>query len=123
MATTKKPETFTELYFADHLNLPKDTTLDKENKFKFTLHNLESKEMTYPYEVYIDSNGEKQMVGQGSVNLKQDEYKTIEESYTLTQPIKRAQVIVNLIDKHQQIDFWIDEGNNPEPNPNEIFHL
>ncbi len=47
LATTKKPETFTELYFEDHLSLPKEIILFKENNFKFTIHNLENKDMDY----------------------------------------------------------------------------
>ena len=33
LATTVKPETFTELYFKDHLSLPDKVTLSKENNF------------------------------------------------------------------------------------------
>ncbi len=33
LATTVKPETFTELYFEDHLSLPNKVTLFKENNF------------------------------------------------------------------------------------------
>jgi len=47
LATTVKPETFTELYFEDHLSLPNMVTLFKENNFKFTIHNLENKDMEY----------------------------------------------------------------------------
>jgi len=109
LATTVKPETFTELYFEDHTNLPKDTVLYEEKKFKFTVHNLEYKTMAYPYEVYIDFAGEKQMIDEGSVTLKQDQFKTIEENYTLTYPTQRVKIVVNLINKNQQITFWIGE--------------
>jgi hypothetical protein len=47
LATTVKPETFTELYFEDHLSLPNKVTLFKEDNFKFTIHNLENKDMIY----------------------------------------------------------------------------
>jgi hypothetical protein len=33
LATTVKPETFTELYFEDHLSLPKKVALFKKNNF------------------------------------------------------------------------------------------
>jgi len=33
LATTVKPETFTKLYFEDHLSLPNKVTLFKENNF------------------------------------------------------------------------------------------
>mgnify|MGYP000536497827 CR=1 FL=1 len=109
LATTVKPETFTELYFEDHLSLPNKVTLFKENNFKFTIHNLENKDMEYPYEVYIDVNREKQMIDKSSVLIKNNEYKTISEAFTITIPIQRAKVVVNLISKNQQIHFWMGE--------------
>jgi hypothetical protein len=111
MATTKKPETFTELYFEDHLSLPAFVTLNKNENFKFTIHNLEYKDMSYPYEVFIVCRdpgcmGDKQLIDKGTAVLKHDEYKTINEDYTIGFPTKRIQVVVNLVDKNQQITFW-----------------
>ena len=109
LATTKIPETFTELYFEDHLTLPSKITLFKENNFKFTIHNLENKDMLYPYEVYIEVNGEKQSIDKSSVSIKNNEYKTIAQTFIITTQIQRAEIVVNLIDKKQQIDFWMGE--------------
>ena len=109
LATSVKPETFTELYFEDHLSLPDKVTLFKENNFKFTIHNLENKDMEYPYEVYIDLDREKQMIDKGSVLIKNNEYKTISEDFTITIPMQRVKVVINLISKNQQIHFWMGE--------------
>ncbi|GAH75447.1 unnamed protein product [marine sediment metagenome] len=109
LATTVKPETFTELYFEDHLSLPNKITLFKENNFKFTIHNLENKDMVYIYEVYIDVNREKQMIDKNSVLIKKNEYKTITEDFTITVPTQRVKVVINLIGKNQQIHFWMGE--------------
>jgi len=109
LATTVKPETFTELYFEKHLSLPNKVTLFKENNFNFTIHNLENKDMEYPYEVYIDVNGEKQMINKSSVLIKNNEYKIISEDFTITIPMQRVKVVVNLINKNQQIHFWMGE--------------
>ena len=109
LATTRKPETFTELYFEDHLSLPDKVTLFKENNFKFTIHNLENNDMEYPYEVYIDLDREKQMIDKSSVLIKNNEYKTISEEFIITIPMQRAKVVVNLISKNQQIHFWMGE--------------
>lgn len=108
LATTVKPETFTELYFENHLLLPSKIIYYKENDFKFTIHNLENKDMEYPYEVYIDVNGEKQVIDEASVIVKSGEYKTIDENYEITLPTIRVKVIINLINKNQQIDFWME---------------
>src|SRR5665648_1036317 len=109
LATTKKPETFTELYLEDHLSLPNKVTLFKENNFKFTIHNLENKVVVYIYEVYIDVNREKQMIDKNSVIIKNNEYKTITEDFTITVPSQRVKVVVNLMGKNQQIHFWMGE--------------
>ncbi|MGA3292213.1 MAG: hypothetical protein ABSC49_03670 [Candidatus Microgenomates bacterium] len=116
LATTVKPETFTELYFENHLELPSTSVLGKTVNFAFTVHDLEYKNIVYPYEVYIEClekgcNGEKQIIDKGSFTLNQDEYKTIPEKYTLTLPTERIQIVVDLINKKQQIDFWTDETN------------
>ena len=109
LATSVKPETFTELYFENHLSLPNKVTLSKKNNFKFTIHNLENKDIEYPYEVYIDINGEKKIIYINSVIIKNTEYKTIPVDFTITIPIQRAKVVVSLINKNQQISFWIEE--------------
>ena len=110
LATTVKPETFTELYFEDHLSLPNKVTLFKENHFKFTIHNLENKDMEYKYEIYVDiEKGKKEMIDKGSVFIKNNEYKTISEEFIITIPIQRVKVAVNLISKSQQIHFWMGE--------------
>jgi hypothetical protein len=109
LATTKIPETFTELYFEDHLTLPKEITLFKENNFAFTIHNIENRDMQYPYEVYIEVNGERQLIANGSVLIKNDEYMTIAQSFIITTPMQRVKIVVNLIDKNQQINFWMEE--------------
>lgn len=109
LATTKEPSTFTELYFEDHLSLPNKVALFKENNFKFTIHNLEKKDMEYPYEVYINTNGEKQLICRDTVSIKDNEYETIAVNFTISIPIQRSKVIINLIDKNEQIYFWIEE--------------
>ncbi|MEK7573878.1 MAG: hypothetical protein AAB531_05665 [Patescibacteria group bacterium] len=108
LATTVKPETFTELYFENHLSLPGKIILYQDYPFKFTIHNLENKDMSYPYEVYINLNGEKQIIDEASVFVKSGAYKTIDEGFTITYFTKRVEVIVNLKDKNQKIDFWIE---------------
>ena len=109
LATTVKPETFTELYFEDHLSLPNQVTLFKENNFKFTIHNLENKDTVYIYEVYIDVKREKQMIDKNSVIIKNNEYETITEDFTITVPMQRVKVVVNLMGKNQPIHFWMGE--------------
>lgn len=108
LATTVKSETFTELYFKNHANLPSKVILKQKYNFAFTLHNLEDKDMDYPYEMYIDLNGNKLDLDKGSIFIKKDGYKTVDKDFTLKLPTGKVKVVVNLINKNQRIDFWIE---------------
>jgi hypothetical protein len=110
LAAHPKQETLTELYFENHLSLPEKFILSKEYNFKFTIHNLENKDMEYPYEVYIDMGGKKQMIDKSSVLIKNNEYKIIKINFTITIPVERFKIVVGLIKKDQQIDFWMTKG-------------
>ncbi|MCL5072428.1 MAG: hypothetical protein M1308_16285 [Actinobacteria bacterium] len=107
LATTVKPETFTELYFENHSSLPKKVILFKESNFKFVIHNLEDKDMEYAVEVYIDTDNGKYVIDKKTILIKKNEYKTIAEYFTVTIPSQEAKVVVNLINKNQQIDFLV----------------
>lgn len=109
LATTMKPETFTELYFEDHNNLPKTFEKAKKYTFRFTIHNLEYQDMNYSYEVNAIDEEEKSLIASGSARLKQAEAKTIEESFSSDKNYKRVKIEVRLIEKNQQIDFWMEK--------------
>lgn len=101
------PETFTELYFDDNLQLPSQVIPKHLYIFQFTLHNLEGKDMDYPYEVYIQSGQDKKIFDQGTVLVKVNSYNTIQERFATSNILPKSQIVVVLINKNQQIDFWI----------------
>lgn len=117
LATRIKPENFTELYFEDHTLLPIKIKQKNTNSvvkpvdsytFKFTIHNLENKTMKYTYEVYIlDPN--KVVFDQGEVDIQNNASKTIDETFYMPNIYPRTKIVVNLIDKNQQIAFWMGE--------------
>lgn len=110
LATTKKPETFTELYFQNHTGLPSRVIPNQEYSFAFTIHNVEYQDMDYPYEIYIEQNGEKQHLAKSSVSVKDREFMTIQQGFVLNKPFAtRAKVVINLINKNQSIHFWIEQ--------------
>ena len=110
LATTIKPETFTELYLENHTEIQKYIEVDVAQTFSFTIHNLEHKTMDYPYEVYIeDLDGNKAELVKDIVRLKHDEKRTIPVYFQINVPVKRAKVVVNLTSKDQAIHFWIGE--------------
>ncbi|MEX0616717.1 MAG: hypothetical protein WD231_02790 [Candidatus Woykebacteria bacterium] len=108
-ATTIKPETFTELYFENHTKLPHKFDPITKQSFSFTIHNLEYKDMTYSYEVYLLASVSAQTIDKGTIKLSQNGNKTINENVVLNSNIGRAKVVVNLTNKNQQINFWIGE--------------
>lgn len=116
MATTVKPETFTELYFENHTQLPDKVTRLQKYSFSFTIHNLEYQDMEYPYTVYLQRDNEKTILTHGSVSLKQDESKTIENTIG---PFKnlRTKIVVELTNKNQIISYWLDQADKTSPSP------
>lgn len=108
LATTKKPETFTEVYFEDHTNLPKTIKKHEEYSFVFTIHNLEYKDMKYSYIVFLQRDNQKIILDQGNLNLKDNEFKSVKEDFGPLKNLK-AKIVVEIINKNQQIDFWMGE--------------
>lgn len=103
-----EPETLTELYFEDHLNLPKKLVLNKSYNFSFTIHNLEYKDMTYSYQISAISNEWTEKITKGEKTLKHDEYATIPVEFKLKNKADRVKIEVNLIDLSQPIHFWME---------------
>lgn len=116
MATTVKPESFTELYFENHTQLSDKITRWQQYSLSFTIHNLEYQEMDYPYVVYLQRDTEKIILSQGSVTLKHDESKTINDTVG---PFKnlRTKIVVKLTNKNQTISYWLDEVDKTSPSP------
>jgi len=77
LATTHKPETFTELYFENHIDLPKTINRWQQYSFTFTIHNLEYKDMDYRYVVYLERDNEKTTLSLTNNNLGENVFKKI----------------------------------------------
>lgn len=106
-ATTRNPIGFTELYFENSTNLPKYAVFREKFAFQFTVHSLESHDKEYRYEAYALNGDTKLQLGNGTFSLKDNESKTITISTTeLTQV--RQKIVVELLDNHQIISFWIN---------------
>lgn len=105
-ATTISRESFTELYFDNFAELPKNANIGSQN-LAFVIHNLENRDIVYTYDIYYEIFGKRFKVRQAEIKLANGEKKTINEKispYSLS-PLK---VIVEL-DNKQDISFWIKE--------------
>ncbi len=111
--TIKATESFTELYFEDHEEIPTILELNEWQSFEFTIHNLENEQTTYNYNVYIEYYNSRNKVGQttkildDSITLNHDEFFTEEVEYTLTEEYSSAKITVAA--NGQTIHFWLGE--------------
>ncbi len=113
-----KPEKLTELYFNDfndNANLPSSATKNQSNvdiapptlSFAFVVHNLETTDYQYVYEVSVNLNGARHIVDSGKVLVKNNQYYIKNEKINLMNVPGRQEVIVELTNNHQTIDFWV----------------
>src|SRR5438128_1693021 len=102
-----KPEKLTELYFNDNVNLPSSETSNQVISFAFVIHNLETADYLYVYEVSVNVNGTRHIVDSGNVLVKNNQYYAKNEKFKLMNSSGRQEVVVELTNIQQSIDFWI----------------
>lgn len=102
-----KPERLTELYFNDSANLPATAKKNQVIKFAFVIHNLEATDYPYVYRVSVMAHGTSRIVDSGKVVVKNNQYYVKDERITFVNVSGSQEVLVELINKHQSIDFWL----------------
>jgi hypothetical protein len=102
-----KPEKLTELYFNDNANLPGSAKSNQVISFAFVIHNLETTDYQYIYNVDVIANGTRHTVDSGNVLVKNNQYYVINEKFKLMNSPGSQEVVVELTNKQQSIDFWI----------------
>ena len=102
-----KPEKLTELYFNNSAHLPDSAKSNPVISFSFVIHNLETTDYTYVYEVTVNANGTRHIVDSGKVVVKNNQYSVKNEQFSLMSSHGRQEVVVELTDMQQSIDFWI----------------
>lgn len=102
-------ENITELYFTDHLKLPKKVEANENYSFSFSTHNLENRDMNYIYTVFIDFDGTRFLVDDGTFSLNRGEIKNTQINFSIKEGFGNGNVVVFLNNKNQQINFRISE--------------
>ena len=102
-----KPENLTELYFNDNANLPDSATGNQVISFAFVIHNLETTDYQYVYEVSVNVNGTSHIIDRGNVLVKDNQFYVKNEKFKLMSSPVPQEVVVELTNKQQSIDFWI----------------
>lgn len=107
-------EKYTELFIDHHEALPRNITPDTRYIFKFTIRNLEHKDMAYPYSVTAETETGEVIftIKEGTVNLKYGDKKTIEVPFTFSPQFQRAKIEIRLFSTNQTIHFWVNEKDS-----------
>ena len=109
LATTARPERLTELYFENHHLLPDVIRQNEEINFEFTICNFEGEDLEYIYEVFMLWQNQKNIIDSDSIFIRKNESKTVIQKYLLDELlVGKIKVAVDLINKNQQIHFWVD---------------
>lgn len=103
-----KPERLTELYFDTHANLPNAATGKQVVSFAFVIHNLETTDYRYVYAVSVNANGIRHTIDSGNVLVKNNQYYTKNETFNLLNVHGSQEVVIELVNKRQSIDFWTE---------------
>lgn len=103
-------EPLTELYFEDYNKLPITGRTGFPYTFRFTIHNMENKPVEYSYNVTEQSGQVNEVINTGAVNVKDNELKTLENTFTLSSGSAKTKISVNLINKNQEIHFWVNNS-------------
>jgi len=107
-----QPEHFTELYFDNHLSLPKNIVAKQPVSFSFVIHNLEGATTTYPFSVYFEyPGGTRITLTSSSVTLADNASTSIAVVHTFRTSNLTGMVVVNLMTLDQQIDFIVPNTN------------
>jgi hypothetical protein len=116
-----RPERLTELYFGDHINLPKTYTPTQQQTVAFAVHDLEYRTTVYTYTIaqqYQDQTAGQQLAS-GTFTLAQDGTRQMQVPITLIDMGDRSRVLVtisyegiafgqdNPSVQTQYIDYWL----------------
>lgn len=104
-----KPEKLTELYFNDNANLPSSAGANQVIRFAFVIHNLETIDYQYTYDVAVKANGTRHILDTGKVLVKNNQYYVKNEQFNLMNSPGSQEVVIELTNKQQSIDFWIGQ--------------
>ena len=102
---TKKPDPLTELYFANYDSIPKLLNAGNNYPISFTIVNHENGDHTYQYRVTVIENSKTSVIGLGKVFIRNGEETQKEIFYRPSQPGAKDEIIVDLVDKRQEITF------------------
>lgn len=101
------PEKYTELYFNNTAHLPATSTGQLES-FSFSIHNVTGQATNYPYDVILTQPARAgQIITSGDAVTAAGQTLDVPVSVVLVKGLVNSQIVVELPDQNQSIDFWI----------------
>lgn len=118
-----RPERLSELYFTDYPHLAESVTIGLNQKFVFTVHNLEHKTTEYRYKVLAVSSdtGAEEQLSSGAITLTHDESQHLTPTVTIPKLGSKTALKVSLeydgiafgsrtpSRQTQSIQYWIKD--------------
>ena len=113
LATTRQPEPFTELYFADAEHLPRQAVPDQTVVPNFILHNREGHSMPYQYELRVDSDtAATPATAYGTVIVANGDTQTIAAPVAVPTFTNHATLTITIKPTNQQIRYRIERAGD-----------
>jgi hypothetical protein len=105
-----EPERFTELYFTEPNSLPIKYLPDQIQNVRFTVHNLEGKDISYKYRIFeiSQANGSDQILANGGFTLPQNAYKHESVNISTVDLGPNVKVKVDLMNVKESISYSLE---------------
>jgi hypothetical protein len=104
-----RSEGFSELYFADHLSLPRKLKEDRQLDFSFIIANHEQNDRRYRYEVSYWQAGQSETFSSGEREIGAGEQDSIAVKHTLPAANQEYRIEVRLPESGQAIHFYLNK--------------
>lgn len=105
LATSEKPEPYTELYFNNLLSLPPSIKSGKQQNLNYTIANHEGRLNAYTYHVLILEDSVVKTVINKTVAIDSEQSVSLPITFIATKSRATIEVIVELPEQHQSIHF------------------
>jgi hypothetical protein len=108
-ATSHQPEAYTELYFTDPNSLPSSAQNGQTVPVNFTVHNVESRNMLYTYNIELTTpTGQTTIVSHEQFAVARGDTLNIVSDATLPSSAGRDEVNVVLVGMPESIHYWVE---------------
>ncbi|HSX09013.1 MAG TPA: hypothetical protein VLF93_02585 [Candidatus Saccharimonadales bacterium] len=104
-------EAYTELYFTPTQTVKKNIFLINNLKFSFAIHNVESNDITYTYQIIFSKNGKRIILKQNNVFVENNQTKVLVESIPVTKDYSNGKITVLILNNNQQITLHLPNAS------------